>query len=108
MSISRPHLLLLDVVRMAELRAGPDSQLHLGHAPGGVAGGKGVRGHLLRDGPPGRRVLPAAGSTPSRCRKWGCMHRLFLTRLPSGARLADTQLRPEAHSSILALRYAIG
>lgn len=33
---------LLDVVRMAELGAGPDRELHLGHAPGRVAGGEGV------------------------------------------------------------------
>lgn len=46
MQLSWQYLLLLDVlldvVWMAELGAGPDSELHLGDTPGGVAGGKGV------------------------------------------------------------------
>lgn len=100
------HSLLLDVARLVELGAGPDGQLHLGHVPGRVAGGKAVWRHLLRDGPLGRSVLPGAGPTTSHCRK--CLQRRLLACLPSRTRLADTQLRPEAHSSILALRYAIG
>lgn len=52
--------------------------------------------------------VPVGGSVPRQGWKGGWRHRGLFARLPLGARLADAELRPEAHSSILALRDAVG
>lgn len=105
---------LLDVMRSYVLRRRLDRQFHLGHVAG-----QGRGGGVLRDGPLRDHVVsvavsgrvpvcvPVSGSTSWHCGEGVCGHLVF-ARLPAGARLADTELRPQAHSSILALRDAIG
>lgn len=102
------HLLLLDVlldvVRAHELRRRFDRQFHLGQVVGRQSSGVGPAGRdLLRNG--SLRDHGVAVGGPVNGRRWKQLrgHRLLFTRLPVGARFADAELRPEAHSSVLAL-----
>lgn len=108
---------LLDVLRPYMLGGLIDSESHLGHVVGWRRGRSITLGeHLLRYGPLGHHVVSVGvncrvsigGPAPRLCWKGVGGHRLLFACLPLWARLADTELRPEAHSSILALREAVG